>query len=95
MNGGRPMSADVCRGTNTATGGVQGGRSRGRKAVCPICGRRIGMRPGRAGRLYPHSPDPRCPHGCGKLDDGGSEGEYICPRCGDEWNAETLQGADR
>lgn len=49
------MMKDLCLGTNASMGGIQGGMSRGRKAVCPVCKRPIGMRPGRAGRLFPHS----------------------------------------
>ena len=44
----------VCLGSGASMGGVQGGRARGRTAICPVCGRRIALRPGRAGRLYPH-----------------------------------------
>jgi hypothetical protein len=46
---------NLCRGTNASVGGAQGGMTRGRKFPCPVCGRRVGIRPGRAGRLYPHS----------------------------------------
>jgi hypothetical protein len=46
---------DLCSGTNYSAGPPEGGMRRGRKSPCPVCGRRIGMRPGRAGRLYPHS----------------------------------------
>jgi hypothetical protein len=53
------MIKNLCRGTNYSSGGVQGGMHRGRKAPCPVCGRKIGMRPGRAGRLFPHSADPK------------------------------------
>lgn len=49
-----------CRGSGTSMGGVQGGMRRHRKVRCPVCGRMIGMRPSRAGRLYPHYP-PREP----------------------------------
>jgi hypothetical protein len=48
------MMSHQCRGTNAAMGGIQGGMRRGRKATCPVCGRKIVMRPGRAGRLYAH-----------------------------------------
>lgn len=44
----------TCRGSNLSVGGVQGASGRGRKVTCPVCGRKVGMRPGRAGRLYPH-----------------------------------------
>lgn len=33
------------------------GGSQGDKAVCPVCGRWVGKRPGIAGRLCPHDPD--------------------------------------
>lgn len=45
----------LCLGTNTAVGGMSGGMRRGRKAPCPVCKRLVGMRPGRDGRLYPHT----------------------------------------
>lgn len=45
---------DVCRGTNTSVGGTQGASGRGRKVTCPVCGRKVGLRPGRAGRIFPH-----------------------------------------
>lgn len=48
---------DKCRGSSASMGGVDGGMSRGRKGICPVCGRRIGMHAGRAGRLYSHRPD--------------------------------------
>jgi hypothetical protein len=47
--------AGQCRGSGASMGGVGGASGRGRKVVCPYCGRRVGMRPGRAGRLYPHA----------------------------------------
>jgi hypothetical protein len=53
------MIKHLCAGTNHSAGGIQGGRSRGRKSQCPTCFRMIGMRPGRAGRLFPYSSDPK------------------------------------
>lgn len=44
----------LCRGSGASMGGTQGATGRGRKVTCPVCRRRIAMRPGRAGRLYPH-----------------------------------------
>jgi hypothetical protein len=49
---------NACAGTNTSMGQSMGGMRRGRKATCPVCGRRIAMRPGRAGRLYAHAGTP-------------------------------------
>jgi len=48
------MIKNACPGGNRSIGGVGGGRVRGRKFTCPVCGRRVGMRRGRAGYLYPH-----------------------------------------
>lgn len=31
---------------------------------------------------------PKCPHGCGAL--WWVDDSYYCPRCGDEWDAETI-----
>lgn len=35
----------------------------------------------------------RCPHGCGPLTDGGAQDPHpqlVCPRCGDEWDAQAM-----
>lgn len=53
------MIRHLCQGTNYSSGGVQGGMRRGRKVACPVCSRKVAMRPGRAGRLYPHSVNPQ------------------------------------
>jgi hypothetical protein len=53
------MIKHLCSGTSQSMGGVQGGMRRNRPVTCPVCGRKVCMRPGRAGRLFPHSADPK------------------------------------
>lgn len=50
-----------CAGGNRSVGGVMGGMRRGRTIACPVCGKRVGVRPGRAGYTYPHKSAQRSP----------------------------------
>lgn len=51
--GRNPVIPNQCLGSGYSSGGGTGGRA-SRRRVCPVCGRVISARPGRAGRLYPH-----------------------------------------
>jgi hypothetical protein len=68
-----------CLGTDASMGGAQGGMRRGRKAVCPVCGRKIRMRPGRAGRLYPHKAEGKKKFGILELPWGWTTGTQARP----------------
>lgn len=47
--------AGLCRGSGAQVGGRQGASNRGKHHPCPVCGRSVGMRPGRRGTLYNHA----------------------------------------
>lgn len=47
-------SKQQCLGSGTSVGHAGGGMRRAAKRHYPVCGKLVGIRPGKAGRLYVH-----------------------------------------
>lgn len=52
---------NMCRGSGYPVGGRMGASNRGRLNECPVCGRKVGQRSGRDGKLFSHAykPEPK------------------------------------